>query len=645
MRRTGAVILGLVLLACAAGAFVLATVDPNDHRATIQRWASEALGAPVRIEGPIELTRSLTPTLVVNDLSIAGADATTAVSIGRAELSVVLTSLLFGPLHLPLIAVDTAKLDLPLPGGLPAGAGNTQLPRIDQITLSNIRVRYQSSDGNPFEGTVAHASFAPTATATTLDVTGAIGSVPLRLAGTTGAVAALFAGSGDWPVEVDGTLGESKLDFSGSLGLQNGQLRFTLDGKVDMPASTAAALQIPALPLQASARLQGDAASFVAQGLTATYGNSDLQGDLTWQQGARPKLSGKVSAKRIAIAELLPPAGGGGAGTGVVPKLPMLTPALMPMDLDLAASVGRLDVTARHAVTDLVVTTSGTAQQLELILAQAKLGGGQVQAHYAVHAERRATEVALKLDGRGINLDSVFGDPGGGNKLPRDVAVALDLTGRGTDLAAFLGSANGPIAISTGAAVINDTFVRMLGRSLLTAIIPHWRSHGAHILCAVLDLEAKDGKARSTAFVINGKHVVVGGGGAIDLGTGAIDIMLLPTAKEATFAPLAAPVHLTGTIVDPRVMDDAGDILKSTGHLLLGIVDPLSLATPILHPERGGDLPCRDPAAFAGGQPSAVGRAGRGAVDAVEGVGHGIGAAIKDLGRGATDLFDGITGR
>jgi AsmA family protein len=469
--------------------------------------------------------------------------------------------------------------------------------------------------------------------------------VPLRLTGTTGTVAALFAGSRDWPVEVDGTLGEGKLGFSGQLGLQGGQLLFSLDADIDVPASTAGALAIPALPLQASVKLQGDAASFTAQGLAATYGNSDLAGDLAWQQGARAKLAGKVSAKRIVLAELLPPGGGSASGSGVVPRLPMLTPALMPMDLDIAASVGRLDLTPRHAATDLIVTTSGRAQALELTLAQAKLGGGQVQAHYAVHAEGRAPQIALKLDAKGIDLASVLGDPGGGNKLPRDVAVALDLTGRGTDLAAFLGSANGPIAITTGPAVIKDAFVGLLGRSLLTAIIPQWRSHGAHIVCAVLDLEAKDGKAHSTAFVIDGKHVVVGGGGAIDLGTGAIDVMLLPTAKDATFAPLVAPVHLTGTIADPQVMDDAGDILKSTGHLLLGIVDPLSLATPILHPERGGDLPCRDPAAFAGGEPGAVGRVGGAAVDAVEDVGHGIGAAIKDLGKGAVDLFDGVTGR
>jgi hypothetical protein len=200
--------------------------------------------------------------------------------------------------------------------------------------------------------------------------------------------------------------------------------------------------------------------------------------------------------------------------------------------------------------------------------------------------------------------------------------------------------------ISTGAAVLNEAFVNLLGRSLFVAIIPLWRpSHGAHILCSVLDFEAENGKARSSAFVIDGKHVVVGGGGAIELASGKIDFMLLPTAKDATLAPLVAPVHLAGTILDPQVMSDAPDLLKSAGHLLLGIVDPLSLATPILHGDRRGDMPCRDPAAFAGGQRGPIGRATDTAVDAVEDVGHGIGAAIEDVGEGARKLFDGITGR
>ena len=92
-------------------------------------------------------------------------------------------------------------------------------------------------------------------------------------------------------------------------------------------------------------------------------------------------------------------------------------------------------------------------------------------------------------------------------------------------------------------------------------------------------------------------------------------------------------------------MGDAGDILRGTGHLLLGIVNPLSLVTPILHPDRRGAMPCEDPGAFTRGQQNPIEGVGQGAVNVLEGVGQGIGSAIESLGRGATDLFDGITGQ
>ena len=648
MRRVGAVVLGLLLLVSAAGAFLLATLDPNDHKALIEQWASDALGRTVRIEGPIELTRSVTPTLVVNGLSVAGgAAADPVVSVDRAELSLVLTSLLFGPLHLPLIAVDTAQLDLPLPGR-PAGERcDAQVPRIDQITLSNVTIRYQRDDGDPFVGVIEHATFAPAASATTLDITGTIGKVPLHLSGTTGTVAALFAGARTGrsrPTRRSATVSSAsaaRSDLQGGHSCSSPSTpRSICRHRPPRPSRYRHCRSRPPPSCKATPPASP------RRDWLATYGNSDLQGDLTWQQGARAKLSGKVTAKRIVLAELLTQVDGGASGGDVVPNLPMLTPALIPMDLDLDASVGQLDLPPGRGLADLSITASGSDRQLDLILAQSKLGAGRVQAYYNVHTEGGAANIAFKLAAHGLDLTDVFGDPGGGNKLPKDVTLAIDLAGRGTDLHAFLGSANGPLAITTGPAVLNVGLVNLLGKSLFTAIIPDFkRSRGAHIICSVLDFQAKDGKASSTALVIDGKHVVVGGGGAIELASGKIDFMLLPTAKDMTLAPLVAPVHLAGTITDPHVMGDASDVLSGTGHLLLGIVNPLSLATPILHPDRKGEMPCRDPAAFAGGQQGPVEQVGQGAVNVVEGVGHGIGSALERLGKGASHLFDGITGR
>ncbi len=653
MRTVAAVMLGLLVLALATAAVLLAVLDPNDHKAMIEAWASEAIGHPVRIEGPIELTRSLTPTLVVNDLRISGTgEKGAAVSIARAELSVVLTSLLWGPLHLPRVAIDKAELDLPLQGGTASsGNGDAEVPRIDRLALSSVKIRYRRADGDSLDGMIESATLAPTAdqTATSLEITGTLGGLPLKVSGTAGTMAALLAGGQGWPVDVDATLADGRLSVAGKLNLDAAQPGFGLDAKVDLPASAKLAeiLQIPALPLQATATLQAGNGKVEVRTLKASLGKSDVQGDLTWQDGQRAKLTGKLTAKQIDLVELGSPGADAKqeADGDAVPNLPLPTPGRIAFDLDLDATVERLDLPGSKAK-GVMATASARQGQVDLRVTQAKLGKGSWQGQYQAAGKGSSPEVTFKLDAQGLDLDDLFGKPDDGSKLPENVTVKTDLTGRGADLHAFLGTASGPIAITTGRAVIADAFANLLGRSLLTALIPNFgTSKGAHILCSVLDLEAKDGKARSTALVIDGKHVVVGGGGAIDLATGKIDFMLLPTAKEATLAPLVTPVHLGGTIADPQVVGDAATILGSAGHLLLGIVNPLSLAAPILHPARSGDLPCRDPAAFTSGQQGPVEAAGDTAVDAVKSVGQGIGSAIKDIGKGASELLDDVTGQ
>jgi hypothetical protein len=239
MARIGAVVVGLVALAAAAAAVVLALVDPNDHKALIEDWASAALGSKVTIEGPLQLSRSLTPTLMVQDVKIgAGPGGATAISIDRAELSVVLTSLLMGPVHLPLVEVDTAKIDLPLDLSGLTGGGLTgddqQAPRIDHLVFSKITIRDRK--GAPLQATVERAVLSPAAQGggTTLDITGTFDSLPLKL---------------------------------------------TADVRPDQGGVT-----VPTL--------------------TMTLGRSDVSGDLVWRDGAPGKLSGKLTAKLIDLAEL-----------------------------------------------------------------------------------------------------------------------------------------------------------------------------------------------------------------------------------------------------------------------------------------------------------------------------------------------------
>ncbi len=653
MARVAFVVVGVVVLGLAAALAWALTLDPNQHKATIERWASDALGDGVRIEGPIVLTRGLTSTLVVNDLRIAAAgQAAPMVSIGRAEVSLVLTSLLWGPLHLSRVTLDTAQLDLPLPGTSAMGPGQRQLPRIDRLEATNITVRYRQDDGGAFGFTVERAAVTPAADGgtTTLELAATTATLPLKVSGTTGSVAALFASGQGLPISLAASLADAKLDLNGSLSLREGALNYRLDAKLDLPADSNVAqhFALPPPPLAATARLEGDRSAMAISSLAANWGNSDLAGDLTWQvgqAGARGKLSGKLTAQRfnpVALA-LGPskPAASGKPGDGVVPNLALPTPAGLPVDFDLEATIGQLDLAA-VAVKELTGTARGDGSTLDVSVTQAELGGGAVQGRYK--ASGAAPDVVFALDAKRVDLARLLAKPEDGSELPKDVSVKVDLAGRGTALRTALGTANGAITIRTGAAVLESKVADMLGKSLFTSIIPGFNASGrAHIVCSVLELEAKDGKARSTALAIDGKHVVIGGGGAIDLATGAIDFVLLPKAKNATLAPLVAPIHLAGTITDPKMVDDAGDILGSASHLLLGIVNPLSLATPVLHPGMQGGEPCLDPSIAQESDP--IQDVGGTAIDAVEGTAKGVGSVLEDLGKGAGELLDGITGK
>ncbi|MEM7022533.1 MAG: AsmA family protein [Pseudomonadota bacterium] len=654
MRRRALAAAGLLILVVLAGTLWLATFDPNQHKATIERWAGDALGRSVKINGPVTLTRGLTSTLVVNDLVVAGsADADPAVSIQRAEVSVVLASLLFGPLHLPEVAVSSAELSLPFEEGNRAfDPGDGQVPRIDQLTLKDITVHFCRSDGSTVDLSIAQAAVAPATdgTTTTLDMTGTLAALPLKVSGTTGTVASLFAGGQPVATQIEATLADARLGLSGHLSLAGGEMAYQLDAELDLPAGSklADAFGLPSVALAASTTLRAQDNAITADPLSATWGKSDLAGDLSWQFGERCALRGTFAAKRIDLLELGPSIGMHARSAmpksdgDLVPDLALPTPANLPIDLDLALNIEQLDLRG-GTIKDLAAKAKGDERKLDLDLSRASIGGGTLQGRIEVGAGQ-PPDVALTLEASKVDLASVIPEPKDGSQMPQDVNVKIDLAGHGANLRAAAASASGSILIDTGAAVIKSEAADLIGRSIFTSILPGVNSTGRyHIMCSVLDLEAKDGKARTTALVIDGKHTVLGGGGAINLATGAIDFVVVPKAKDATLAPLVTPIHLDGTITDPKLVGDAKTILSSAGHLLLGIVNPLSLATPVLHPDRKGGLPCADPSILQ--QSSPADQVGATAVDAVEGTAKGVGTAIDEIGKDAKKLLKGVTER
>ncbi len=149
-----AALVGLVVLALAAGFLLNRLLDPQAVRVAVERQASELLAQPVRI-GSIDWALALRPRVVLGDVAI-GEPA--AIQLQRVELTTDLRALLSKRVEGAGLVVGGSRIRLPLPFTLGAadGAGPAPAPTasasdaaasaalaivsVDQIALRDIEL-------------------------------------------------------------------------------------------------------------------------------------------------------------------------------------------------------------------------------------------------------------------------------------------------------------------------------------------------------------------------------------------------------------------------------------------------------------------------------------------------------------------------
>lgn len=259
--RTGLLIAGggVGLVVVGAGA-LLFLVDPNAHRERIAAELQAATGRAVTLAGPISLSRSLSPALVVEGVTIAnmpGGSRPQMASIGKLDVQVALLPLILNG-RLEVERLTLAKADIlletdakgqgnwvfapePSPAatqGTPAPAASSSggkssggLPILKDVLITDSRIVYRSGKTQQ-RLDLARLSFAlPDAgKPVPVAVKAVLNDAPLDLTGEIGALASLMSAEGAYPVKVKGQVAGLDLDATGTLGLgkQAGQVDGTL---------------------------------------------------------------------------------------------------------------------------------------------------------------------------------------------------------------------------------------------------------------------------------------------------------------------------------------------------------------------------------------------------------------------------------
>lgn len=404
-------------------------------------------------------------------------------------------------------------------------------------------------------------------------------------------------------------------------------------------------------------------------GVSMTFGESDLSGDLTIALSATPPtVTGEIRSERLVVADLptaAEPGGGDGGSPTAAPSADAIDPLDWPLPVDILAAA---NIDLGLTVGEIVISDSTTEEvkaslrlhdsRLTVSIPVARLSQGSLTASASLNARQQPPSVTLDVATERFNLGGLLRDLQVTEALTIRMDARVRLDGVGDTPRALLAGLNGDVVVEADEGRVNARFAGLFGRSLLTAVLPIGDSDTVNIHCAVGHFVVADGIARSTAMGVDTERATIRGEGGVDLRTRTIDFLYTQQTKDASLMPLVAPVRVHGPIVDPQVTVMTTEVMRGVvrNSLLVALV-PYSVILPFIPGTSDDPENCQAalyetltapspsvPERIVGGAAGVVGGVAEGAVGVVEGVVGGVGRAASGTGEVLGTIGRGIGG-
>lgn len=669
--RLRRVLVGLAALAAVALGGVIAvavvaalTVNPDDYRDDIAGALESATGRKVTLGGPLELSISLSPALVVHDVSIANVawgSRPQMATIRQLDLEVALLPLIDGVLHVHSLRLEGADVLLETGGDgkanwvfgadqQPAGAATTDGEvRIDSLEVVDSTLAYLDGDnGNRRQLDISSATLeaASPDSEMTIDASAKVDGAAVSISGTLDSLASLRAGK-DTAIDLTVTAPNIDLTAKGALGgIASGgdsDLQVALDiaslglfhdlGLIDLPLEG---------PLKLSTHVTGTAHKMTFGDLRVEGAGTTLTGNLTADiAGERPAFSGKLEADAIDLATWAP----GGEGTGDSEKLfpddPLRLHLLDAVDADVDLAIGAL-TTGNLVFRD--VRASVKLKDADLAVSPFSLGvaGSSVDGALALDGARSPPAASLQLSSKGFDMGALLKQSNVTEALTGKADIDVDVSGQGDSIAAIMAALGGKASfVMTDGSVSESGLDLFLGgaRALIGGLFEK-DSGSARLSCLAAAWDVKGGIATQSVLLADTQYSTLTGKGQIDLGKETIDETLTPNAKGVSLS-LAVPVDIGGTLMHPTVTPDEGALAVKVGSLIGSFFFPPAALLGLSDLGIGADHPCVT--ANDGAEAQSQGISTGGVVDdagkIVDDAAGAVGSTIEDVGKGLDSLF------
>lgn len=585
--RIGIVLAALVVLVpLAAFAAFAALLDTDALKIRAADAVRRSTGRELTIAGPVGLTWSLIPTIVLNDVSLSnppGMSRPALAHAARVEIRVALLPLLSRQVELRGITLVEPDVLLerdaagqpnwlltptaaPPASSAPAAVSG---PRM-RVSVDAVRVR----DGQVAwrDGASLHVVAAPMLTAAgagpgapvELSGTLAAAGLNLRINGTGGPLAAISGGN--WPLQV-------ALEGSGVQGSAVGALgpdgAMTLSIKVADPAVFAPLLGRTLPPLRdvaLDARASITEAGAVAlRAMRLTLPQGDLAGDIVVGWKPQPSVRGTLVSQRLDLDALaaavsgapsapapatpaLPPTPAPLPPTRLLPDAPLPFDALLRADADLQVALAEVlwHKMPFHAVSGRLLLQDGRLR----LDPQAQAPGGAVQALVQVDAAAAPPTVAVTLQAPGMEAGPLLAAFGAPEFTTGRTDADVQLKGAGASVRSIAASLDGHVGLAMVNGDLDNRWLAGLFGDALRGLPIELKGRSA-VRCLALRFDVVAGQATARALLLDASRLHLEGEGGVDLVDETLDLRLR-TLLHLGVMSVAVPVHLAGPWRAPR---------------------------------------------------------------------------------------------
>jgi len=451
-----------------------------------------------------------------------------------------------------------------------------------------------------------------------LNATGAIGNMPLSVAGKFGSISQVMN-----PTWLPGP--PAVQNFPVSVQAQAGADKLGIEGGIAMPASLSGAALNVRLAIADLSSLSGLAGTLlpewkniVAQGtvidpgglgLTRAAGidsvvfnmdNAELGGDASWFFGAQPRLQLALHVQQVDLDALLAamplssnpapapsPTAPSGQPVSVIPagKLPLGLLKSSNADVQIAADTLILNHANYKAFQGHAVLSNGVLTVNPLT---ALLPGGSVSVNAVLDATTDPAKATVSINAPALALSPFLKALNLPDTAEGTMQAELSASGIGDSLHDLLGSVTGQLGLAMVNGTIDGQVLSRLFGAILAAVDLPAGLVGAQgpvaVRCFGLRMDANNGIGQIGALTLDSSRLLIQGGGSVNFGDETLAVIIRPHVRVAG-DEVGVPVQIGGTFADPTTSVAPLAAVAGAAKTAVGLTVSLAEAVPV-----GGSL-------------------------------------------------------